>query len=248
MRSSNPVFSRTDGFNGAAPVGFDQHPTHTELGRGTGRMTLDTVIEKTAITAGTVIVTAGIAWLLIGDLASPGALGLAYMLSMVGALGGFVLSMVNSFKKVVSPPLVLAFAAVEGLFVGAFSKVVTAMFSPGTLAAYKFFNIQVGARFRKIVIASMFGFVAVSLLDFVLHFFGASFGFNGFGTMGLISSFIGVIIAVFMLILDFDFVERGVAAGLPERESWRAAFGLTVTIIWLYIELLRILAILRGND
>ena len=66
--------------------------------------------------------------------------------------------------------------------------------------------------------------------------------------MGLISSVIGVVIAVFMLILDFDFVERGIAAGLPERESWRAAFGLTVTIIWLYIELLRILAILRGND
>jgi uncharacterized YccA/Bax inhibitor family protein len=66
--------------------------------------------------------------------------------------------------------------------------------------------------------------------------------------MGLISSVIGVVIAVFMLILDFDFVERGIAAGLPERESWRAAFGLTVTIVWLYIELLRILAILRGND
>jgi len=266
MRSSNPVFSRTEGFNGSAPVGFDQHPTHTELGRGTGRMTLDTVIEKTAITAGTVIVTAGIAWMLIGDLASERALSLAYTLSLVGGLGGFVLSLVNSFKKVVSPPLVLAYAAVEGLFVGAFSKMVTAMFAAGkpdlvigavlgtmaafagTLAAYKFFNIQVGNRFRKVVIASMFGFIAVSLLDFVLSFFGNSFGFNGFGPMGLFSSVIGVVIAVFMLILDFDFVERGVAAGLPERESWRAAFGLTVTIVWLYIELLRILAILRGND
>jgi uncharacterized YccA/Bax inhibitor family protein len=266
MRSSNPVFSRTDGFNGSAPVGFDQHPTHTELGRGTGRMTVDTVIEKTAITTGTLVVTAGIAWVLIGDLSTPQSLGLAQMLSLVGAFGGFILSMVNSFKKVVSPALVLTYAAVEGLFVGAFSKVVTAYFSPGdpsliigavlgtmaalggTLAAYKFFNIQVGARFRKIVIASMFGFIAVSLLDFVLSFFDKSFGFNGFSTMGLISSVIGVVIAVFMLILDFDFVERGIAAGLPERESWRAAFGLTVTIVWLYIELLRILAILRGND
>jgi uncharacterized YccA/Bax inhibitor family protein len=93
----------------------------------------------------------------------------------------------------------------------------------------------------------MFGFVAVGLLDFVLSFFGKNFGFNGFGTMGLISSVIGVVIAVFMLILDFDFVERGIAAGLPERESWRAAFGLTVTIVWIYIELLRLLAILRGD-
>ena len=66
--------------------------------------------------------------------------------------------------------------------------------------------------------------------------------------MGLLVSGVAVVLAVFMLILDFDFVERGVAAGLPERESWRAAFGLTVTLVWLYIELLRILAILRGND
>ena len=93
----------------------------------------------------------------------------------------------------------------------------------------------------------MFGFVAVSLLDFVLAFFGADFGFNGFGAMGLLFSIIGLGLGVLMLILDFDFVERGIAAGLPERESWRAAFGLTVTIIWIYIELLRILAILRGN-
>lgn len=277
MRSSNPVFTRTEGFNSPvtstpATVGFDDHPTHTELGRGTGRMTLDTVIEKTAITSGTVILTAAIAWILIGNLgdvdqvAAGEAASKAMLLALVGGFGGFILSLVNSFKKVVSPALVLIYAALEGLFVGAFSKLVTTFVAPGdsgiifgavlgtlaafggTLAAYKFFNIQVGDRFRKVVIASMFGFVAVSLLDFVLSFFHRSFGFNGFGAMGLISSLIGVVIAVFMLILDFDFVERGVAAGLPERESWRAAFGLTVTIVWLYIELLRILAILRGND
>ncbi len=66
--------------------------------------------------------------------------------------------------------------------------------------------------------------------------------------MGFCSSLLGLGLGVLMLILDFDFVERGIAAGLPERESWRAAFGLTVTIVWIYIELLRLLAILRGND
>jgi len=271
MRSSNPVFSRSEGFNGQT-VGFNEHPTHTELGRGTGRMTLESVIEKTAITAGTLVLTSVIAFVFIGNMIGDTgqsfdrAIATAGTLSMVGALGGFVLAMVNSFKKVVSPALVLAYAAIEGLFVGAFSWFVSVQFAGGqldlifgavlgtlaafggTLAAYKFFNIQVGNRFRKVVIASMFGFVALGLLDFVLSFFDKSFGFNGFGTMGLISSLVGVVIAVFMLILDFDFVERGIAAGLPERESWRAAFGLTVTIVWLYIELLRILAILRGND
>jgi uncharacterized YccA/Bax inhibitor family protein len=278
MESRNPVFARNDSFNGrGAAVTTDPSqwkvdldgpggsPTHTE--RGQGRMTLDTVIEKTAITLGALVAAAAVAWVIIGDLeaVSGPSLQKAYLLSLVGGLGGFVLSMVNSFKKVVSPALVLVYAALEGLFVGAFSKLVvvyvggdpsiifgavlgTVAAFAGTLAAYKFFNIQVNDRFRKVVVASMFGFVAVALLDFVLSFFGASFGFNGFGTMGLISSIIGVVIAVFMLILDFDYVERGVAAGIPERESWRAAFGLTVTLVWLYIELLRILAILRGND
>jgi uncharacterized YccA/Bax inhibitor family protein len=118
----------------------------------------------------------------------------------------------------------------------------------GTLAAYKFFNIQVGTKFRKWVVAAMFGFVAVSLLDFVLGFFHASIGINGFGGLGFVMSLVGLGLGVLLLILDFDFVERGIAARLPEQESWRAAFGLTVTIIWIYIELLRILAILRGND
>jgi len=85
------------------------------------------------------------------------------------------------------------------------------------------------------------------MLDFVLSFFGAEFGFNGFGTLGLIMSVVGVVLGVLMLILDFDFIEKAIAAGAPERESWRAAFGLTVTIVWLYIEMLRILAILRGD-
>jgi uncharacterized YccA/Bax inhibitor family protein len=123
----------------------------------------------------------------------------------------------------------------------------TAAAVAGTLAAYKFFDIKVTPTFRKWVIGAMIGFVAVSMLDLVLSMFGSSFGFNGFGPMGFVSSLIGLGLGVLMLILDFDFVERGVAAGLPERESWRAAFGLTVTIIWIYIELIRLLAILRGE-
>jgi uncharacterized YccA/Bax inhibitor family protein len=231
-------------------------------------MTIDSVVQRTGITLGVTVVVAALTWVLTGSIEGPTAeanqtLATLYTLSMVGAFAGFGLSLANSFKRVVSPALVLAYAAFEGLFIGAFSKVMEAQFGgglvigavlgtvgavAGTLAAYKFFDIQVSGRFRTWVVAAMFGFVAVSLLDFVLAMFGTSFGFNGFGGMGLISSFIGLGLGVLMLILDFDFVERGIQAGLPERESWRAAFGLTVTIIWIYIELLRILAILRGND
>ena len=296
MQSSNPVFRRSEGFNGrpANGVSYPAYGTQTATpghqdpsswGTGSptdpyattqvdqGRMTIDSVVQKTGITMGVVVLVGAATWMLTGEVTNDAAgqrtAGTLYMLSMLGAFGGFALAMVNSFKKVVSPALVLAYAALEGIFVGAFSKVIEAMFGDpqtgmpglvigavlgtvaavgGTLAAYKFFDIKVGQKFRTWVVAAMFGFVAVSLLDVVLQMFGGGFGFNGFGPMGLVASLIGLGLGVLMLILDFDFVERGIAAGLPERESWRAAFGLTVTIIWIYIELLRILAILRGND
>ena len=117
----------------------------------------------------------------------------------------------------------------------------------GTLAAYKFFDIQVGNKFRTFVVAAMFGMVALGLLEMVLGFFGNQIGFFGFGGMGLLFAIGGLVLGVFMLILDFDFVEKGVAAGLPERESWRAAFALTVSLVWIYTNLLRILAIFQQD-
>lgn len=282
MQSNNPVFNRADGFNGkqsggtgisypqygqpADPAQWNAPPGFPPTTVDQGRMTIDSVVQKTGLTLGVVVLSAAATWFLTGDLTRPDnsdTIALLYTLSMVGAFGGFALAMVNSFKRVVSPPLVIAYAALQGMFVGAFSKVMEASFGDGlvlgavlgtmaavggTLAAYKFFDIQVGQRFRAWVVGAMFGFVALSLLNFVLQFFKADFGWNGFGPMGLLSSVIGLGLGVLMLILDFDFVERGIAAGLPERESWRAAFGLAVTIIWIYIELLRILAILRGQD
>ena len=284
MQSSNPVFRRSEGFNGKSTTSGMSYPaygTQTQTdpysqgrqdspvytGPSTGaRMTIDSVVQKTGMTLGLTILVAIATWVLTPDPGTGAGAGSLYLLLMVGAFGGFALSMVNSFKRVISPALVLVYAALEGLFVGAFSKVIDASFGgpdgggliigavagtfaavAGTLAAYKFFNIRVSPTFRKWVVGAMLGFVAVALLDVVLRLFGASFGFNGFGPMGLLSSVIGLGLGVLMLILDFDFVERGIEAGLPERESWRAAFGLTVTIIWIYVELLRILAILRGD-
>jgi uncharacterized YccA/Bax inhibitor family protein len=290
MQSSNPIFTRAEGFNGRSATGNTTYPGSgpqdtpaygdpSQWGTGTpgtpgttqvdqGRMTIDSVVQKTGLSLGLVVLTAAITWFFTPEVTSEAAMGGLYTIAITGALVGFVLAMVNSFKKVVSPALVLLYAAVEGVFVGAFSKVIEVAFATpenqmgglvagavlgtmaavaGTLAAYKFFNIKVTAKFRMWVIGAMFGFVALSLLNVLLSFFGKDFGFNGFGTMGLISSVVGLGLGVLMLILDFDFVERGIAAGLPERESWRAAFGLTVTIVWIYIEMLRILAILRGD-
>lgn len=284
MQSNNPVFNRAEGFNGRGAATTRSNdpsqwkidldgsasqpgPTHTSTGRGTGLMTIESTVEKTAISLGVVVLVAAVTWFMTPDLTvDSNAFATIGLLAMVGAIAGFGLSMVNSFKKVVSPALVLAFAAAEGVFVGAFSKIISAYVGDptivfqavlatmvafgATLGAYKFFNIQVTDKFRKVVTISLFAFVGVMLVNFVLSLTGVleQGGLRGFNTLGLVVSAIAVVLGVFMLIMDFDFVERGVEAGLPERESWRAAFGLTVTLVWLYIEILRILAILRGSD
>ena len=287
MQSSNPVFARSETFNGRAarsPSTGYSNPAQWSVGTpgastpaaspgagrstevGGGHITIDSVVQKTGMTLGLLVLSAAVTWLVIGDVAGTSAeavdnLAQARTLMIGGALIGFGLAMANSFKRVVSPPLVLAYAVVQGVAVGAISKVFETFFGgvvlgavigtmaafAGTLAAYKILDIKVTDKFRRGVVAAMFGFVAVSLLDFVLSFFGGSFGFNGFGTLGLITSVVGVVLGVLMLILDFDFIEKAIAAGAPERESWRAAFGLTVTIVWIYIEMLRILSILRSD-
>lgn len=294
MESRNPVFARAEGFNGRANAygnqtyagngqayaGFGQADAWgapTGIAVDSSRMTVDSVVSKTGITLGVVFLAAAATWIGTGDITSDTAVRTLGALATVGALGGFILAMVNSFKKQISPAFVIAYAVLEGVFVGALSKMLDQMVGVktaadgtlvtsgtsgvvlmavvgtfaavgGTLAAYKFFNIQVGTRFRKWVIGATMGFVAVALLDGVLAMFHSSFGFNDpFSGLGFIASAVGLLLGVFMLILDFDNVERGVAAGLPDRESWRAAFGLTVTIVWIYIELLRIIAALRDN-
>lgn len=283
MRSSNPVFANNAEFNGRNTTQYaDPSQWKIDLsgsGDGTqapglqaptspGRMTLDTVVEKTAITLGLVVLGAAVAWFLIGDINSDAALATAWTFSMGGALIGFVLAMVNSFKKVISPALVMAYALVEGVFVGAFSKIISAwvgdagivfqavlatfVAAAATLAAYKFFNIQVTAKFRRVVMISLFAFMGVMVLNLVLSLFGV-FPNGGLRSMdnpmlAILVGGVAIVLGVLCLIMDFDFVERGVEAGLPERESWRAAFGLTVTLVWLYLEILRLLAILRGDN
>ena len=288
MRSNNPVFNRSEEFNRASSnaygnqtysAGGASYPGYGDAGTdpstwGTGtpgqveqrRMTVDSVVQKTAISIALVFVAAFATWWWIGDVVDGStidndALAKAQMLSIVGAGGAFLLSLVNSFKRVISPALVMAFALAEGVALGAISKFFDTMYPgvvtqavlgtfaafAGTLAAYKFFEIKVGDRFRTFVIAGMFGMVGLGLLSLVLSFFGINTGLFGFGALGFVMAVAGLVLGVFMLILDFDFVENGVAAGLPERESWRAAFGLTVSLVWIYTNLLRILAILRGD-
>jgi uncharacterized YccA/Bax inhibitor family protein len=286
MQSNNPVFRRSETFNGQANVygnqtapgsgpyagygdpstwgtGTPGSPGSTKQAAPARRMTIDSVVQATAISFAVVLVAAIATWVLTPEIKTPveasDLSGLFAALS-IGGLTAFGLSMVNSFKRVVSPALVIAFCLAEGIALGALSKLFDAQYSSGgnhivinavmgtfaafagTLAAYKFFNIQVGQKFRTFVVAAVFGMVGLSVLELVLSMFGNGTGLFGVSGIGMITAVAGLALGVFMLILDFDMVERGIAAGVDERESWRAAFGLTVSLVWIYTNLLRILA------
>ncbi len=276
MQSNNPVFRRSEDFNrtggGQTYAGYGEPSTwSTGSGGESGyvaptapgaldRMTIDSVVQKTAISLGVVIITALATWVLtpeVTESTAPSELGALFAAVTIGSLGAFALSLVNSFKKVISPALVLAFAALEGVALGGISKLFNLMYGggvvqgavigtfaafAGTLAVYKFFNIQVGAKFQRMVIAGVFGMIGLSVMELILGAFGAQIGLFGVSGLGMVTAFAGLALGVFMLIMDFDFVEKGVANGLPERESWRAAFAMTVSLVWIYTNLLRILA------
>ncbi|NMD46314.1 MAG: Bax inhibitor-1/YccA family protein [Propionibacterium sp.] len=218
-------------------------------------MTIDDVITKSAITMGTVIAVAAITFMFM-----PATLLLPAMI--VSALVGFVTVMIVAARRVINPGAVLAYAAIEGVFIGAVSKfyesawngivpaavMATLVTAGATLAVYKFFRIKVTSKFRKMVMIGTLAYAGVLLVNFILSMFGMGFLFSG-GNLAflLLISAIGVSLAVFNLILDFDYIEQGIAMGAPASESWRGAFGLTVTMIWLYIEMLRLLSYFRSN-
>ena len=231
-----------------SPLGYQQQPQ-----RVGGVMTMDDVLAKTAISLLIVFAVAAGAYLLVpAELAIPVTIG--------GAVASFVASLVVGMRARISPVALAIYAVLEGVFIGGLSKVFDIMW-PGivmsavlatfitagaTLAAYKFFNIRVNGKFRKMVTIATMAFAGVMLVNFVLAMLGVNTGLREVGSgAGLLSigiSILAVCLAVFNLVLDFDFVERGIAAQAPAEESWRAAFGITVTMVWLYVEILRILS------
>ena len=268
LRSSNPVLSRQDAFTPAAPqygqsqyqqspYGYAQYPGQAPVSAPEGRMTFDDVVTKTAITMAVLILSAALAWYALPDTLMLPAL-------ILSGLVGFVVVLIVSFRRVVNPTLVLLYAAIEGIFIGMISKyfeflyngivaqAVLGTFAAAgvTLAAYKFFNIRVTPKFTKIVVIATIAFAVAMLLNFGLSLFGINLGLRdgGTGPVSLLAvgvSLLGAVLAVLNLVLDFDYIEKGIAMGAPATESWRGAFGLTVTMVWLYIEILRLLSYLR---
>ncbi|MET9434810.1 Bax inhibitor-1/YccA family protein [Streptomyces sp. NPDC006551] len=225
-------------------------------------MTIDDVVSRTAMTLGTVVLTAALSWVLLP--VDPANIGKSYGIAIGAALVAFVLAMVQSFKRKASPAIILTYAAFEGVFLGVISSAVSTYISPGVvvqavmgtmavfagvLIAYKMRWIRVTRRFYGFVIAAAMGFMLLMMANLLFAVFGGGDGL-GFrsGGLGILFGVIGIILGACFLALDFKQVEDGVTYGAPREESWLAAFGLTMTLVWIYLEMLRVLSILQGDD
>jgi len=228
----------------------------------TGRMTMDDVVMRTGTTLGILIVTAALAWALLP--VDDANIGRSYGIGIGAAVIGMVLALVQSFKRTASPALIVSYAAFEGVFLGVVSSIVDNRIASGAamqavigtmavfaavLVAYKAGWIRVNRRFYGFVMAAALGFVLLMMVNMLFAVFGGGDGL-GFrsGGLGIFFGVIGVILGACFLALDFKQVEDGIAYGAPKGEAWLAAFGLTLTLVWIYMEFLRILAILNSND
>ena len=260
------------GYGQPAPVSAEQlaglesqygAPSATNVDRG--RMTYDDVIVRTAGMFAVILGVGAVSW---WTATNPATVGLGYAAMLGGCIGALVLGLVNAFKREPSPALIMLYAVFEGAMLGAFSGVMEMAF-PGIvvqamgataatfvvmLCAYKFAGFRVTGRAARILVVAMGGYLLFSVVNFLLMVTGVvddPWGLRGVEIMGiplgLIIGALAVAMASFSLAMDFEAIQRGVERGLPTKYAWAGAFGLVVTIVWLYVEFLRILAILRDN-
>ncbi len=255
MKSSNPVLGKA--FNQPNNMQVDNleqsYNAPAASSMRTGRMTIEDVVAKTGFLFAILVVVGALAW----------SANLGQGALLIGFLGGFVLAMIISFSKSIKPGLVVAYAALEGLALGTLSHFYESLYPGivsqaviGTIAAfagvlfmYRSGRLRATPQFTRAIMGAAIGYFILGLVSLVASFFGVGkgYGFYGVSGLGLLLAVAGVALASFFLVLDFDQIEKGVAAGVPEKESWRASFGLMVTIVWLYLEVLRLLSILRNN-
>jgi uncharacterized YccA/Bax inhibitor family protein len=227
----------------------------------TARMTLSGTVNKTGILLICAMATAAWTWRLF--LQSDGDASAVGGLMIVGLIGGFIVAMVTVFKQAWAPVTAPIYALLEGLVLGGISAITNARY-PGIgiqavsltfgtlfvlLLAYSSGLIKVTDKMRLGIVAATGGIAVFYLLQMVLGFFGVHFStINGSGPVGIGFSLVVVGIAALNLVLDFDFIEKGVAVGAPKYMEWYSAFGIMVTLVWLYLEMLRLLSKMRSRN
>jgi uncharacterized YccA/Bax inhibitor family protein len=264
MESRNPIFSRTDAFQRGGYAGFRNPPTPSagDLNQmyaapsatslDTGRMTLDDVVVKTGLLFAVLLAVAVPTYFVW----HPGPL--VVLGSMLAALA---ISLVASFSKAIRPPLYLVYAVVEGVFVGGVSSFYANAYQGivpqavlGTLCAfatmlvlYRAGIVRNSPRFTRVLMIAGVGYLVFGLLNLFLSLFtGWHNVYSGGGLLPVLISGFGVVLASLFLVLDFDTVEQGIRNNAPKAYAWVAGFGFLVTLVWLYLEVLRLLAVLRN--
>ena len=241
-RSGNPVFGNK----------FDGDAQFRDLPE-TQKMTLDGTVNKTGLLLALCFTTAAISW----NIPNPALMGF-------GAIGGIVLALITIFRPTSAGITAPLYAASQGLFLGGITVIFEAQYPGiaiqaigltfGTLASllvcYKTGVIKPTENFRLMIVSATAGIALLYIVNIAMMVFGSGEGIgfiHSSGTFGIIFSLAVVAIAALNLVLDFDFIEQGSENGLPKHMEWFGAFSLMVTLVWLYLEILRLLAKLRSN-
>lgn len=264
--SSNPAFRNLPtggGYGNYAGFGqpYEAQPYGGYQGAppttGERPITIDDVVTKTAITLALTLVTGFIsAWLVLTGAVAPMAL------VVPGLIVGLVVSLIIIFKRTPSAPLVLTYAAAEGLFLGGITGVVEAIFPgiawqailgtfgvfAGMLVVYKTGAIRVTPRLTKWIIGATVGVVVLMLANLVMGLFGVNLGLRDGSPLAIVFSLVVIGIAAFSFLLDFEAANEMIRSGVPSKWAWWAAFGLMTTLVWLYLEILRLLTYLQSSD
>ena len=246
--SNSPAFRRNSTVS-ASPL-EDMYNRPSASSADIGRMTYQDTAVKTVVLFAVLLATGVVGWNVPG-------------LAIVGAIAGLVLAIVNTVKREPSVPLILGYAAFEGLFVGGVSRsfdafsngivvqaVLATLVTVGVLLAlFASGRVRASARATRIFMVALVAYTVFRLIELVLVLVGGAAGPLGLqhGTLGLIIGVVAVLLASYSLVLDFDQIQQGVRRGLPAKYGWTGAFGLMVTIVWLYVEFLRIFASLQRS-
>jgi uncharacterized YccA/Bax inhibitor family protein len=254
MKSNNPVFGNAPTLKQGSTFGAPGYPTPGDVEQVFStpqRLTMDDVVMRTGMLLAIVVVTGAIAWL------SNAPVGFVFGAALVG----FGLALVNIFKREVSPPLVLAYAVCEGFFVGGISHyynaaypgialqaaVGTSAIFGGVLFGFTSGKLRATPQFTKIVSGAFLGLFALLILNLLVGVFGGGdgIGLRSGGPIAILFSIAFIAVGSMTFVLDFDRAQQMVNAGVDEKESWRIAFGLVVGLVWLYLEVLRLLSYLN---
>ena len=266
MPSSNPAFGR--GFQTAtrngqfgtapqygAPTQYDPYSAPSPYARSdTKYLTMDDVVTKTGLTFLVTVLSAAATWALL-------PLDVAWGLAVPAVLVAFILGLVISFKTIANPVATLAYGALYGVALGAISEAFNQVYPgivmqavigtfgvfAGMLVVYKTGAVRVTPKLTRWVVGVAFGALALLLVNLLVGLFtnGDPLGLRSGGPVAILFSLVMIGVAAFMLLLDFDMADEAIRRGAPAKFAWYIAFGLLLTVIWLYLEILRLLSYLR---